>query len=219
MTLDGMRFEDGRLQFEGFSTAIKLAQIEGEDAERLSHLLLHREDLAFAHQCTTTLQLPEIEVPVVRQALWRSAIVAWSKCFGTSHAGRFRLLKKDIYPTPEADVVFRHFKALRDKHIAHDENAFAQAKPGVVIGPEAGEKKILQAVCFGMFAQTENGGTDLQNLHHLIEDAMKWVLIEIDTVGDKIADTLENWDYARLLALPDMSITPPNPADVAKRRR
>lgn len=219
MTLEGMRFEDGRIQVEGFPTAVKLAQIEGEDAKRLSHLLLHRQDLEFAHQCATALQLPEIQVPVIRQALWRSAIVAWSKCFGTSHAGRFRLLKEDIYPAPEADAVFRHFKALRDKHIAHDENAFAQAKPGVVIGPEDGEKKILQAVCFGMFVQTENGGTDLENLQHLIGDAMKWVLNEVDTVGDKIAATLEHWDYQRLLALPDVQFKPPNVTDVGKRRR
>jgi hypothetical protein len=65
--------------------------------------------------------------PFQREAMWRSAIVHLLKCFG-DHEARFSLQPRQVYrgEPPEAIENFEYFKGLRDKHLVHDENSYAQ---------------------------------------------------------------------------------------------
>lgn len=71
-------------QIEGFPEAVKVVRITGRDRQRLADLGLHKRDLDFALECLTAInQVPE-QPGIVREALWRSAIVHFIKCFGKS---------------------------------------------------------------------------------------------------------------------------------------
>jgi hypothetical protein len=122
------------LHVEGFELAAKLIRIDGVDARRLSDLCLHRNDLMFADECLAAINHVPEDPPVLRAALWSSAIVHYTKCFGRSNA-RERLNPQEVYAhePPEAVESFQFFLALRDKHVVHDDNACAQSTPCAVL--------------------------------------------------------------------------------------
>ena len=75
---------DSSLHIEGFPDAVKILDIEGPLAKRLADLALHRSDLEFADGCLDAINLAPEEPYVIREALWRSAIVHFMKCSGDS---------------------------------------------------------------------------------------------------------------------------------------
>ncbi len=81
---------------EGFPEAVKVIHIEGPRARRLADLALHRTDLEFALLCLDEVNRAPVDPYVIRQALWRSAVVHYVKCFGGSEA-RFGLDSKVVY--------------------------------------------------------------------------------------------------------------------------
>jgi hypothetical protein len=210
--------DDGRFHIDAYPEAVKAVGLTGDHAERLAHLLLHTQDLTFAHDCVATLQITPDKLRVVREALWRAGVIAWSKCFSKSHAGRFRLTRDEIYDEGIPRDVFAYFIALRNKHFAHDENAFAQAVPGAVIGPPGGEQKVLDVLCLRMHVATASADADINNFGLLVETALQWVSAEYDMVVNTIRDDLEQCTYEELLALPSMVVHPPNAEDAASRR-
>ena len=76
---------------------VKVIRIKGPEARKLSDHALHKADLDFALECLHQINgMPEIG-HVLRQALWRSAVVHFMKCFGGSESkvstavrGKFR---------------------------------------------------------------------------------------------------------------------------------
>jgi hypothetical protein len=107
--------------------------IEGQQAKRFADLTLHRSDLQFAGSCLAELMNVPPDQTVIREALWRSAIVYFIKCFGES--ARFRLSIARIFKPegPGAMIVFDHFRQLRNKHFIHDENSYAQSIPAAFL--------------------------------------------------------------------------------------
>ena len=76
---------------------------------------------------------PLIVPGLVRQGLWRSAVEHCMKCFSSSEA-RSKLNPKKVFKgDPEALEIHEYFRNLRNKHIAHDENAYSQCIPGAVL--------------------------------------------------------------------------------------
>jgi hypothetical protein len=67
---------------DGFPDAVKVLRITGPKSQRLADLALHRADLDFVLECLVATSRQPDEGNVVRQALWRSAIVHFIKCFG-----------------------------------------------------------------------------------------------------------------------------------------
>ena len=85
------------IQLEGFPDGIKVIKVDGPQAQRLSDLALHRADLDFADECLNAIDhAPEHFKNVFQQALWRSAIVHYTKCFG-NHEVRFQLSFDKVY--------------------------------------------------------------------------------------------------------------------------
>ena len=110
------------LHVEGFPEAVKLAQLSDRRARRLAHLQLHREDLDFALRCVRSLRDNADHPPLVRDALFRSALVTWSKCFGRNEA-RSSLPADKIYAAGPPRDVYRDYTALRNKHAQFDDLA------------------------------------------------------------------------------------------------
>ncbi len=177
------------LHIEGFPDAVKVVTINGPEAKRVADLSLHKEDLEFADACLDAInQMPENPV-VAREALWRSAIVHFMKCFGSS--ARFQLSSAKIYKgePPEALMAFEYFKDLRNKHFVHDENSYAQSIPGAVLNNGTRSHKIEKIVCFAAFGATLEQG-NYGNLKLLIGKARAWVVTEFDSLCERITGLL-----------------------------
>lgn len=208
---------DSGFYVEGFPDAAKLIQLEGPKARRLADLALHRSDLDFARECLTAINGISPDNEIARQALWRSAIVQYAKCFGSSKS-RFQLQAAAIYKgDPMGLQIFEYFSHMRDKHVAHDENAYAQCTPGAVINKPDKPHKVEKILCTSMFVQTLDQ-INFGNLVLLVQKAHAWVVLHFDNLCALLTKELEALPYDALLQRPAVTQRVPTPADVNKAR-
>lgn len=210
------KIEQG-FHIEGFPDAVKVLRITGPKSQRLADLALHKADLDFALEFLTSInQVPE-QPYVLRQALWRSAIVHFIKCFGQSEA-RFSLDPKQVYKgDSEAFEPYEYFQSLRNKHLVHDENSYAQCLPGAVLNKKGMDHKIAKIVCLSMIGDTL-GQENYSNLHLLVTRAREWVIAQFDELCAILTSEFESKSYDELLALDGITYTAPGPDDVHKAR-
>lgn len=210
--------DDSGFHVEGFPDALKLIRIDGPKAQRLGDLALHRADLHFAAECLDGIDLVPAEPHVLRQALWRSAITHYMKCFGDS-AARFQLSPERVYKGEQAGLIaFSYFKDLRNKHLVHDENSYAQSLPAAVLNNRDKTHKIEKILCFSAIAETLSP-ENYSNLNLLIEKASRWVESEFDTLGNVLTEELEKEPYNSLLAREGVSYRVPNTDELGKNRK
>ena len=206
------------LHIEGFPDAVKVISIGGPLAKHLSDLALHKADLEFADKSLDAINLAPEEPFEFREALWRSAIVHFLKCFGSSGA-RFQLSSKKILKAepPEAQIVFDYFKNLRNKHLVHDENSYAQSIPGAILNDGSKDYKIEKVVCLASIAVTLSQD-NYSNLKRLIQQSYAWVIAEFDKLADSITNDLEKESYEKLLSKEPMKYYVPSNDDIDKNR-
>ena len=206
------------LRIEGFPDAVKVVRLDGARARRLADLALHKADLDFAHACLREINDVPPEPSVAREALWRSAILHVFKCFGDSTA-RFQLAPRKVlkHEPPEALVVFEYFKNLRNKHLVHDENSYAQGAPGAVLNGGDKPHKVEKIVCSVTRSQTLQQES-YANLVLLVNRTQAWVIAEFDTLCIQLTDELEKKSYAELLAKEPLSFRPSSVHDVGTTR-
>lgn len=206
------------LHVEGFPEAVKVIALDGPIARRLADLSLHNEDLRFAKACLGELagHHPD-RSPTVQRALWRSAIIYLVKCFGLGE--RFSLQPDQVFKGEAQEVLraFGHFKGLRNKHIVHDENSFAQGMPGAILNDRREAKKIEKIVCSVVIVETFNQA-NLANLNTLVDKAGAWVTATFDALADDATATLEAAPYDALLARKTLTFTAPTVEELSKRR-
>lgn len=212
------RTEKG-LHIDGFPEAVRLIEIDDPKARRISDLLLHRDDLLFADACLDAINDAPTTIPTLREALWRCAIVHFSKCFGNS-AARFQLSQKKIYKDepPEAKQAFDYFQHLRDKHVIHDENSYSQSIPGAVLNRGNKSYKIEKIICFAAHAGTLEQ-SNYSNLKLLIQKALNWVTREFDTCCELVTKELEKIPYNELIKRPEVKYRTPSADDISCNRR
>ncbi|MDE1671590.1 hypothetical protein [Nocardia gipuzkoensis] len=201
---------NGRFHVDGYPDAVKLAQLDGSNRRvmQAAALASHVQDLEFAHSAVARLiQFPD-DPPIVRESLWRAAIVAYWKAFDPS-SKRFRrpLKPEDIYAAGLPRDNFEHFKKLRHQVVAHNDGTFDAHSVGAVIGPSE-ERKVERVLLIDATILHLNEG-GVNNLRLLIEHAHKWAAERLDRCCDQLADQLRTQPYESLLALPDAAITPP----------
>ncbi len=202
---------------EGFPDAVKAIRLAGPMARRLADLWLHKLDLDFVADCLSEInQVPDVE-RVKREALWRSAIVHYAKCFGTSKA-RFQLSAAKIFQgEPLGLAAHKFFTDLRDKHLVHDENSYALCFPAAVLNRGDKNYKIEKVLCLAGFIQTLNQ-EHWNNLKLLADKAHAWVVSEFDSVCDRFTKDLERKTYADLLARDGMTVRVPSLDEVSRTR-
>lgn len=199
---------DAGFHIEAFPDAVKVVAINGKKSKRLADLSLHRADLEFADACLDAINKAPEEPRVIREALWRSAIVHFLKCFGDG--ARFQLTPEKLYKgePPEALLAFSYFKSLRNKHLVHDENSYAQSIPGAILNNGKKNYKIEKIVCFTAFSSTLEQGS-FSNLKLLIQKARIWVVAEFDSLCEQLTTDLEKEPYELLLARDSLTYSKP----------
>ena len=202
---------------EGFPDAVKVLRITGPKSQRLADLALHKADLDFAFECLTAINQVPDEPYVRHQALWRSAIVHFIKCFGKSES-RFSLDAKKVYKGDTgAFEPYEYFEGLRNKHLVHDENSYAQCLPGAVLNKKGMDHNIAKIVCLSAVGDTLNQ-ENYSNLHLLVTRTREWVVAQFDELCDVLTSELEPKSYDELFALDGITYTAPSADDVHKQR-
>ena len=131
---------------EGFPDASKVIKVHGPKAQRIADFALHRSDLLIALESLEGINSIAPEMRSVRQSLWRSAIVHCIKCF-TDSKSRSGLDPKKVFKGHSVALeVYEYFRALRNKHVAHDENSYLQCIPGAVLNKPGAEYKVAKIV-------------------------------------------------------------------------
>jgi len=210
--------KDKKFHIDGFPDAVKVISIDEHLAKRLSDLSLHKADLDFANASLDVINQEHEESSFINEALWRSAIVHFLKCFGND--ARFQLSPSKIYKgePQEAMLAFNFFKNLRNKHVVHDENSYTQSIPGAILNDGTKDYKIEKIVCFTARGITLGEG-NFGNLKLLIEKATIFVVSEFDMICEKLTDKLEKEDYDKLLAKKSITYTVPIVDEIHKTRR
>jgi hypothetical protein len=203
------------IKVDGLPDAIKVVQVTGKHYRQISHLVLHKSDLEFALGCLA--ELNNVEKPVVRDALWNSAIVAFIKCF-SGNSARIRLNETKIYANePIGKHVFEYFKNLRNKHVVHDENSYTQCVPCAAIN--GGNKAYKVEKILAMSAHVETlEQPNYANLHLLVTAALAWVTRQFDELCDAVTTELEAEPYDALISRPAASFKMADVRDIHKRR-
>ncbi len=209
---------DGTLQILGFPDAVKVIQLSGHGARRLSHLMLHLSDLEFAKKCLDEIDPNCEQISVVNEALWTAAIVHFIKCYCFSKS-RFQLStgKTLRNSDPRFLVAYRYFYDLRSKHLVHDENSFSQGLPCALLNGGNKSYKIEKVVCASHRAVTLEP-VNLQNLKLLIEKSLKWVTSEADTLFVSLGEELEALPYKELYERGGVRYVPPQAKDMSGTR-
>jgi len=184
----------GGFSQNSFPDAVKRLKLSGYEAQKFADMALHLEDLTFAAVCLDRLMREPME-PLLLDALWMSALVSFFKCFGDGV--RSKLLSSEVYKDKnEEEEQYRYFKAVRDKRIAHDGNAFTRASAFAYLNRETVKPKIAAVTSTIMTTSTDpRDFAPMATLTHL---AMWWCKKTFEGIREKLIQDLENLEYAEL---------------------
>lgn len=193
-------------------------RVEGHLVKQYQAIVLHELDLKFCQICLHALKSLDFnKESMLAEAYWISCITRFFKCFGESKA-RSKLSASKIFKTnAESTTDFNYFRALRNKHIVHDENPFSDVLVAVAINAAEQEPSFVE-----VFASSFTNFTievDLGRLENLVKNAIDWIAERRNQLEEMLNVTYAQWSRERLLALPDLSVTAPNKDDVFLTRK
>ena len=126
---DGYVFDDKRFEFVNRWTYILMQLTEAKNFLELANKSSEYEDESTMNQI------------YLHQALFRSFVISYAKCFSTSGQGRLSLNKKDIYKNqPDNLTVHERVIDIRNKFVAHSDDSGVDV---AVLGVKEMENKIL----------------------------------------------------------------------------
>jgi hypothetical protein len=139
------------------------------------------------------------------------------KCFGNS--ARFQLSERRIYKSEPEEVLiaFEYFKNLRNKHLIHDENSYAQSIPGAALNNGAKNYKIEKIICLSALGVTLEQD-NYSNLKLLLSKAKAWVASEFDSLCERITESLEKECYEDLIARDAITYRVPTVDEISHSR-
>jgi hypothetical protein len=214
----------GAFYAEGFPDAVKLISISGlvpNQSRELTNLISHRLDLVFAKACLDFLSNTRNLSALLRDALWRGAIVHYGKCFAQRGSRRPLPYTKILRVIPEAETqpreIHKYFLALRNKHVVHDDNAWLQVLAGAIVAAPDKDHNIEKITCTSFQGETLNG-VNFGNLYLLIQEALKWIERRFDTLCDDITKELEKLPRETLLSQPALTYRPPEAREADSMR-
>ncbi len=209
--------KDQGFKLLGFPNAEKVIALEGPDAQELADMALHKNDLDDSFKCLDCF-VTQTKTSFEQSIFWKMSIIYFMKCFGKNNS---RETKLDIIQILGGDSngqeVFDYFKSLRNKNIAHDENAFSQCLPCAVINKQSLENKVAKIACLIFQAEVSSEG-DVNNLRLLITKAQMFVQNRMDQLCKTLTDTLERVPHADLLRREAPVFRKPEVLDMGRKR-
>jgi hypothetical protein len=208
-------FDGKSFRLEGLPFAAIVVQLDGPEAKWLADHALHQYDLKFAQGCLDRLASATDDPTLVLEAVWRSAVASFVKCFDSTGV-RTPIDAAVLYAgDPAASAAYNHIRDLRRKHIVHDENPWTQCYPVAILNSKGTSKKVADIRCVAFHGDTRE---NVPNLANLIYMALKWLNEEFDRRHASLLAKLEQEDYDVLARLPQPTYTAPTAGEVRRKR-
>jgi hypothetical protein len=204
------------LHIEDYPDAVAVKALDAQEARQLGSLVLNERDLRMAEEALHAGDAAESLTPL-SEVLWTSAVALYFKAFGASKA-RIPLDAKKIFKgRPDALQCHRHFADLRNKHLLHDENAYAQPFVGLALNRRGMDWKVADVLSGVLFAYTADD-SHRQPFRQLVGYALAWVSAERDGMHERLGKQYNAKSYDELDALSGISFRVPGRAEVGKTR-
>lgn len=200
-----------------------VARVDFDEARRLADLGGIQQDLLFVRGALTRLagiiNRQDADLILI-QAYWTAALVVYVRCFAT---GKRCGLSESIFDGIDGDgttaiEVHRHFKDLRDKHVAHSVNPFEQVEVGLVLtAPETGERKVegVATLAMKLVSLTREG---VESLLELTRIAGKWVAAEGGQLESAVLEAGKALDVDSLYDTAGLRLVAPGLQQAGKAR-
>jgi hypothetical protein len=173
------------------------------------------QDLQFVMDCCkrllTELAKPgEERDPVVPQALWSSALVAYARCFGKG--GRSGLATEDVRNLPLQGAVMKFHKWVieeRNKLTVHPANPFEGAKVGVALSPPGRAEQRVEGVAIFSANRVLIDAIGVRQLGGLASELAKQTAEKATEQQDLVLADAQQLNIDRLYRLPPLRMGPP----------
>ncbi|HEY3733620.1 MAG TPA: hypothetical protein VGL63_06865 [Streptosporangiaceae bacterium] len=184
--------------------------LEVPSARVLADQALIIQDLQFVMECCKRLlaELAKDEddrEPVVPQALWSAALVAYARCFGNGK--RFGLAAGDVRALPLQGAVMKfHQWALseRDKLAAHAANPFEAARVGAALSPPDRPGRRVEGIAILSASHVLVDGTGVRQLGGLASELAKQTAEKAQKQQDSVLADAQQISIDSLYALPPL---------------
>jgi hypothetical protein len=171
-------------------------------------------DLQFVMECCkrllTELARPEDErEPVVPQALWSAALVAYARCFGKGK--RFGLAAEDVRTLPLQGEVLKYHKWLvgeRNRLTTHAANPFEAAKVGVALSLPGQAKRRVEGIAILSTSHVLVDDTGVRQLGGLASELAKQTAEKAQHQQDSVLADAQQLSIDSLYKLPPLNMGP-----------
>jgi hypothetical protein len=168
------------------------------------------QDLQFVMDCCkrllTELDKPEEDRdPIVPQALWSAALVAYARCFGKGK--RYGLSTEDVRNLPLRGEVMKYHKWVideRDKLTMHPANPFAATTVGAALSPPDHEERRVEGIVILSTSRVLVDDTGVRQLGGLASELAKQTAEKAQTQQDFVLADAQQLNRDSLYKLPPL---------------
>jgi hypothetical protein len=173
------------------------------------------QDLQFVMDCSkrllTELARPEEDRdPVVPQALWSAALVAYARCFGKGK--RFGLSTEDVRTLPLRGEVMKYHKWVmeeRNKLTLHPANPFAAAKVGAALSPPDQAERRVEGIVILSASHVLVDDTGVRQLGGLASELAKQTAEKAQAQQDSVLSDAQQLNKDSLYKSPPLRMRSP----------
>jgi len=191
-------------------TPLPTVAIDISSAQILADYASILQDLQFVMECCkrllTELAAPEDDRdPVVPQALWSAALVAYARCFGTGR--RFGLAAEDVRTLPLQGEVMKYHQWLTDerkRNISHSSKPFEAARVGAVLSQPEAARRQVQGIAVLSISHILVDETGVRQLGGLAAELAKQTAGKAQEQQDVVLADVQRLDIDRLYASPPL---------------
>lgn len=189
--------------------------LDAPSAQILADQALIIQDLQFVMECCkrllTELARPEEDRdPVVPQALWSAALVAYARCF--SRGKRFGLATEDIRTLPLQGEVMKYHKWVieeRNKLTAHPANPFEAAKVGAALSLPGQAERRVEGIAIFATSHVLVDDTGVRQLGGLASELAKQTAEKAQEQQDSVLADAQHLSIDSLYKLPPLRMRSP----------
>ena len=191
-------------------TPLPTVAIDIPSAQILADYASILQDLQFVMECCKRL-LAELVAPeddrdpVVPQALWSAALVAYARCFGTGR--RFGLAAEDVRTLPLQGEVMKYHQWLTDerkRNISHSSKPFEAARVGAVLSQPEAARRQVQGIAVLSISHVLVDETGVRQLGGLAAELAKQTAGKAQEQQDVVLADVQRLDIDRLYASPPL---------------
>jgi hypothetical protein len=190
-------------------------QLAGKLAKHVADLSLHHFDISFCRRILKEYGSRfSAEHSDLLVALWIVVLTKFMSCFQDSKA-RQRLYSDKVYGTnTKALKDFEYIHALRNKHIAHDQNNHYDAAAFAWLDQDGDVEGIGS-----MIMVTRIDAILVAAMHHLVDGAQQYIQSATEDAGKALLADVQRMTPEARAALPKSMLFPiPSEADITKTR-